>query len=298
MAFDPAMKELFEETPAAWPWLVGAPARDVEVIDSDIATITGAADKVLRVRAEPPWIHHVEFQAGADASLPQRGNVYNAILEQRHGLPVRSSFILLSRKANLAVINGKYECHLPGHDRPYRVFEYDVFRVWEQPLELFLSGSLSLLPLAPISAMAEVKVEEVIEEMKRRLEPVPEALAGKLWAATKVLMGLRYEKVLVANLLKGVKGMKESVTYQEIVEEGRVSGEVEGIKKGTIAALRKMLLELGQNRFGKTAGVRIKKAIEVIGNPDELERLAVRVLNVNSWEELLSVHERPKRRKS
>ncbi len=297
MANDPSLKELLEESPVAWPWLVGAPARDVAVIDSDIATITGAADKVLHVHDDPPWIHHVEFQAGPDASLPRRGNMYNGILEHRHELPVRSSFILLSRKANLAVINGRYQRRLPGQVKPYRVFEYDVIRVWQMPLEVFLSGSLSLLPLAPISAMPEAQVKELIEEMKRRLEPVPEGLAGKLWAATKILMGLRYEESLVDKLLKGVKGMKESVTYQAIVEEGRVSGEVEGIKKGTIATLRKILLELGQNRFAKAASSRVRKAIEAIDNPDELERLTVRVLDVHTWEELLSLPEPTKRRK-
>src|SRR5262249_39766619 len=101
MASDPTLKELLEESPAAWPWLVGAQAQTVEVIDSDIATITGAADKVLRVRDEPPWIHHVEFQSGPDASLPRRSNVYNAVLEHRHELPVRSTVVLLTRKANL-----------------------------------------------------------------------------------------------------------------------------------------------------------------------------------------------------
>jgi predicted transposase YdaD len=298
MSFDAALKELLEESPAAWPWLVGAPARDVAVIDSDIATVTGAADKVLHVRDEPPWIHHVEFQAGPDTTLPRRGNVYNAILEHRHGLPVRSSFVLLSRKANLAVINGSYECRLPGHERPYRVFEYDVIRVWELPPERFLAGGLSLIPLAPISAVTETDVRNVIDAMKRRLQPQPEAHAGKLWAATKILMGLCYDEALVENLLAGVPGMEESVTYQAIVREGETRGLVKGRKEGAAAALHKILLLQGKNRFHKAPGARIKGAIEAIRDPNELERLAVRVLSVRSWEELLSLPERPKRRKS
>jgi predicted transposase YdaD len=294
MENDATLKELLEESPAAWPWLVGAPAQTVEVIDSDISTITGAADKVLWVRDEPPWIHHVEFQAGPDASLPRRGNVYNAVLEHRHGLPVRSSFVLLSRKANLTAINGRYECRLPGRERPYRVFEYDVIRVWEVPPERFLAGGLSLVPLAPIGATTEANVADVVEEMKQRLRRVPGALAGKLWTATRVLMGLRYEKELVRELLKEVTGMKESVTYQEIVEEGVVKGR----KEGAASALRETLLAVGQDHFGKAPGARIKTAVAAIDDPEELKRLTVRATHVCSWEELLPLPERPKRRKS
>ena len=52
--------------------------------------------------------------------------------------------------------------------------------------------------------------------------------AGTLWTAADVLMGLRYSRQLVAQLLQGVHGMKESVTYQAILEEGVVKGEVKG----------------------------------------------------------------------
>jgi predicted transposase YdaD len=298
METDATVKELLEESPAAWPWLVGAPAQNVEVIDSDVSTITGAADKVLRVRDEPQWIHHVEFQSGPDPSLPRRGNVYNAVLEHRHGLPVRSTFVLLSRKANLTAIDGRYECRLPGRDRPYRVFEYDVIRVWEVPPERFLTGGLSLVPLAPIGAVTEAIVADVVEEMKQRLRPVPESLAGKLWTAARVLMGLRYEKELVRELLKEVTGMKDSVTYQEIVEEGVAKGIVRGRQEGAVSAFREALLVVGRDHLGKAPGARVKAAVEAIDDLEELKRLTVRALHVSTWEELLSLPERPKRRKS
>ena len=53
MQFDATLKDLLEESPAAWPGLVGEPARNVEVIDADISTLSGAADKVLRVHDGP-----------------------------------------------------------------------------------------------------------------------------------------------------------------------------------------------------------------------------------------------------
>src|SRR5207244_3527009 len=124
-------------------------------------------------------------------SLPQRCNVYNALLEHRHGLPVRTSVVLLRREANLTAVNGLYERRLPRREKPYRWFEYDTVRVWALPPERFLTGDLSLIPLAPVSAVTRSDVPEVVEEMKRRLRGEPPARAGKLWTATKVLMGLR-----------------------------------------------------------------------------------------------------------
>jgi predicted transposase YdaD len=62
--FDATLKALLEESPLDWPALAGKPAKAVELIDADIATVSGAADKVLRVRGTPDWILHIDFQAG------------------------------------------------------------------------------------------------------------------------------------------------------------------------------------------------------------------------------------------
>src|SRR5439155_16519455 len=107
--FDATLKTLLEESPVDWPALAGHPEQTVEVIDADISTFTGATDKVLRVRGLPDWIMHFEFQSGPDATLPRRLHGYNALLEQRHDLLVRSVVVLLRRQADLANVTGVYE---------------------------------------------------------------------------------------------------------------------------------------------------------------------------------------------
>src|SRR5687767_11827001 len=99
--FDATVKGMVEAGPPDWAALVGFPNRQVDVIDADISTFTGASDKVLRVRDTPDWLLDLNFQSGPDGSLPGRVHVYNAVLENRHELLVRSVVILLSRKANL-----------------------------------------------------------------------------------------------------------------------------------------------------------------------------------------------------
>ena len=62
--------------------------------------------------------------------------------------------------------------------------------------------------------------------MEQRIgrEATPEE-AGVLWTAADVLMGLRYPRPLVNDLLRGIHNMKDSVTYQGIVEEGVVKDQ-------------------------------------------------------------------------
>jgi hypothetical protein len=96
-------------------------------------------------------------------------------------------------------------------------------------------------------------------------------------------MGLRYPRALVAQLLQGVHGMKESVTYQAIVEEGEVKGEI----KGMLRARRDDLFQLGRRRFGAPS-MEAETALRDIADPERLSRMIGALLDVSSWEELLA----------
>src|SRR5262249_3956733 len=146
----------------------------------------------------------------------------NALLERRHGPPIRSVVVLLRRSADAPELTGVFHRLFPG-EPPYLEFRYQVVRVWQTPVETILSGGLGLLTLAPRSDVDPAVLPAVIQRMDQRFrqETSPEE-AGILWTAADVLMGLRYPRALVSQLLQGVHGMKESVTYQAIVEEGVV----------------------------------------------------------------------------
>jgi hypothetical protein len=53
--YDPTVKTPVETSPGDWPVLLGQAAAPTEVIEADIATVSGAGDKVLRVRASSPY---------------------------------------------------------------------------------------------------------------------------------------------------------------------------------------------------------------------------------------------------
>src|SRR5579871_2239564 len=106
-------------------------------------------------------------------------------------------------------------------------------------LEADPPGRLAALPLAPIADVAPEQLPEVIMRMEYRIDTETEpGERGSLWTAAYLLMGLRYERRLIHRLLKGVRGMKESTTYQEILEEGEAKGIEKGIERGKTAEAR------------------------------------------------------------
>jgi hypothetical protein len=64
---DDALKQLTELSPQDWVVRGGWPAAPAALIDADIATISGAADKAIRVTGSPDWLLAVDFQSGHDA---------------------------------------------------------------------------------------------------------------------------------------------------------------------------------------------------------------------------------------
>src|SRR5712691_7113608 len=128
-SFDPTLKTLVEVEPESWPAALGRPQGPTEVIDSDIATVTGAADKVLRVSASSPYLLHLEFVAGHDAAtLPPKLHVRNGLLDDRHEMRVRTGVVLLRPEADSPRLTGVYERRFPGEDA-YLTFRYRVLRV-------------------------------------------------------------------------------------------------------------------------------------------------------------------------
>ncbi len=95
-------------------------------------------------------------------------------------------------------------------------------------------------------------------------------------------MGLRYSAEMVQTLLQGVKAMRESSTYQAILEEGWQEA-----RQAQIRRAQRLLLSLGQERFGAPSQ-KVRKRVERIEDLERLDALALRVLHVKTWEELLA----------
>jgi hypothetical protein len=85
----------------------------------------------------------------------------NVLLGRRHGVLVRTLVVLLRKSADSPELTGTLQRGFRD-EPPYWVFRYGVVRVWQLPAETFLGGGLGILPLAPLSAVAETELPGVI----------------------------------------------------------------------------------------------------------------------------------------
>jgi hypothetical protein len=309
--FDAAMKELVGLDPATWLAHFGVrPSGPVSMLTTDLAgTVLAEADQVLHVDGPTPWLVQLEFQASRDPTLASRLHFYSTLLERRYGLPVQSLVALLRPEADAADLAGRLERHLPD-GRVYLTFGYDVARIWEEPVEAVLAGPLATLPLAPLTRVSPVELAGILRRIEERVrqEAAP-AAAERLRAGTYLLLGLRYPEDMIDDLLRGVGSMAEALkyssTYQKILAEGmaegrargeaegrargeaegRARGMAEGRAEGRAEEARRLLLRLGAKRFGQP-DARIIAALDRMRDPERLEELAERVVEITGWDDL------------
>jgi hypothetical protein len=167
-------------------------------------------------------------------------------------------------------------------------FRFRVLRAWQQPIEAVLTGGLATLPMAPLADVDVEALPGVIHRMEARIaQEASPTEAATLWTATYVLMGLRYSEAFTTLLLQGVRAMKESVTYQAILREGREEGREMGREEGQFVEARRLLLRLGEKRLGACPAA-TRAAVEAIPSLERLEALTERLLDVETWNELLA----------
>jgi predicted transposase YdaD len=132
-------------------------------------------------------------------------------------------------------------------------------------------------------------IRELAERLEREATGDPKcgsrapnaSLADRLLVAAYVLTGLRLKSPDEVRQLFQVASiaMRESVTYQAILEEGREEGRVE--------ELHRTIQRLGRRRFGEPDEA-IRERIEAIRDIVVLEDLTERLLIVSSWHELMA----------
>jgi hypothetical protein len=316
--FDATSKALVELAPADWLTFLGQPRppEAVTAIDADLATVSVSADKVLRVADPEPWLVHLEFQAARDGELPRRVQAYNVLLQQRHRLPVYSLVILLARAANSPSLDGTLRTAPPLG--PAWEFRYDVLRVWELPPDRLLTGPVALVPLAPLAAVTPAGVPALARRAEARVAALGPPAADVLWTSLLNLLDLRREEPGMADILQGLKLPARTRTLEEwfemtrkdlkaeVIESLRKDLEPE-IREGVAAEVRQEVaaevrqevaaevnlararadvIRLGTQKFGRPSPAQ-QAAIQNMLDLPRLEQLLGRVLDTNSWDELL-----------
>jgi hypothetical protein len=159
----------------------------------------------------------------------------------------------------------------------YLEFWYDVVRVWELPAEAFLNGGLGVIPLAVVAAGADAeKLPIILQESKEAASSIAGPMSAReVLAAEYILLGLKYAEEFVRSLFTEVREMRESTTFQGILEEGREEG------------LREAILSLGELSFG-APDESVRRALDAIHDAEQLKSLLRRVHSAGDWSELLN----------
>ena len=240
--FDAPLKDILGQSAADLTPLLrlpaGLPARTLNI---DLSTVSAATDVAFGFGEPLRQIVDVNFQSGPDARLL----LYNAAYHHHYPVPVRSVVILLRPAADLTRLTGRL-AYQEGGSRVE--FEYEVIRLWQQPVDAFLTGGLALLPLAslcqlPAGVPPEQAMRDVIHRVDQRLAAeTPYSQAVRLMTAAFVLAGLRLGDQTLDEVFRGVKVMHESSAFTLYEEKGRAEGRVE--------ESHRLLLRQGSNRFG------------------------------------------------
>ncbi len=286
LPFDATLKDMGKVSPRGMLTTFDtAPALPVSLLNVDLSTVTSAADLVFGLGEPLREIIHLDFQASSSRTKHADILVYNALLYRQYLVPVHSIVILLRPQAAHANLKGTV-AYAPRPGKGKMDYGYEVIRLWKRPVAAMLAGDVATLPLAVLGKMpAGVKlktgmagvVQQVIE---RLLEKAPKDQVRRLLTAAYVLTGLRVPRQVARDLFQGVRAMRESDTYMEILDEGRDEGRVEEAKK--------LLLHWGKKSLG-VPGKADKAVLAAITDVQRLERLHYHLGDVKTWQELLAI---------
>jgi predicted transposase YdaD len=95
-------------------------------------------------------------------------------------------------------------------------------------------------------------------------------------------MGLRLSHERAIVLFQGVRKMRDSTTYQFILDEGRAEGRA----RGRAEEAQQLLLRLGRKKLG-TPETSVEESVRAINDVERLELLIERLLEVGNWRDLL-----------
>jgi predicted transposase YdaD len=281
--YDATAKELLQTDPAGWAAFLGIarPPDRVKLIESELSTVTAAADKVIRIEDDPPWLLDVEFQSWRDPSAPRQLLKYNALLHEKYKLPAASVLVVLAEVAYTPAYSGRYPVAAPFG--PAWEFGYTVVRVWELDPGRLLSGPLALAPLAPVSNLPVTEAADVVLEVSRRASRETDPVtATRLQTAVGLLLQLRYGPVTAQEIIRKYPEIREYAAFKTFLEEGRAEGRAEGKVEG----LRGSVLRLGRKKFGPPTPEQ-EAAVNAITDLARLEALSEKLLDVSTWDELL-----------
>jgi predicted transposase/invertase (TIGR01784 family) len=270
MSFDTTCRRLAEIFPEDFAsWLLGERIALTELSPTELSVEPIRADSVMLLQGQTD-ILHVEFQTDPKPDIPLRLADYRLRLHRRFPDKTIHQVVLYLRETTSERVYQNY-FEIAG-----MYAEFEVMRLWEIPAEALMEYT-GLLPFAVLGRSME-PVQMLRRAVGEMLKIEDETQQHEAMAAAYVLAGLRCEEAVIAEVIRR-DVMRESVTYQAILREGREEGREEGRQAMAYAICRQLT-----KRFGSLPET-VLSAIAVLPL-SALEALSEALLDFASLDEL------------
>ncbi len=245
-------------------WLLGQPIALTELSPKELSLEPIRADALI-LRQSEELVLHVEFQTQPDVKIPFRMADYRLRGYRRFPDKRMRQVVIYLKKTN------SEEVYKTTFELEETLHRFQVIRLWEQPTEIFLQTP-GLFPFAVLSN-TENKIN-TLHEVATRIDNIGDrTIQQDVAASAFILAGLVLKQEDIQRLLRR-DIMRESVTYQLLVDEGKAEGRAEGKAEGTQEATRTIAVNLLKeglsiDLIAKTTGLTLEEVQQLQTNQAE-----------------------------
>jgi hypothetical protein len=253
------------------------------------------SDLVAKVRfkdnTEAFFLILVENESSPSQDLPQRLFYYHVRLSEKYGLPVYP-VVIFSYSTPTRQEPTVYQQRFP--DKIVLQFHYTVIQLNRLPWRSFVKqpnpAATALMTRMKMSKSdrPRVKAECLRLLITLKLDPGKSDLIGEFMETYLDLSNQEsqvYERA-IAEFEPQIReeAMEFGTSWRRL---GRAEGREEGREEGRAEGERKALIMIGTRRLGEPLDA-VRAAIDGITSVQRIEELMSRLLEVESWDELLS----------
>ncbi len=196
-------------------WLLGESINLTTINPTELNVEPIRADSVMLLQSSTV-ILHTEFQTVGDEAMPFRMADYYLRLKRKFPKQIIQQVVIYLKRTNSNLVRQD------TYVTPVMTHQFRIIRLWEEPVEVFLSTP-GLLPYAVLSQASDKEnvLTQVVNQLEQIVDPREQS---NLVAATSILAGLELEEQTIRQLMRSPV-MRESTMYQSILREGHTAGE-------------------------------------------------------------------------
>jgi hypothetical protein len=284
-AFDHGFKIVSHTAGRRLAQMAGVQCTHWQPLVSEVETVERFADRAFRAaHGRQRFVVYLEAYTYADPEARWNMLAKSGLLSEREHLPTVCLLFVLHPRG--------YQCQhgpfrLQVGRRTTQLVDIREVCLWQRRPQAWWEespGVMTLYPLANHGQAPEAAVVHAADVITRRTRPRIER--ADLLTILSIFGRLAYPDIDPADII-GREAMRESLFYQEILDEGRIENA------------RAYILATLEERFDKAAAASFAEAITRITDErqlDQLHRLAVRCQTIDEFRAALEAAQAPPRR--